>query len=90
MIQYKYSVNTAHALIALLTELTNVHYTNQYYQWQLIEADADDNKYCDCAIAGQAAYLVTEDKHFDVLKSIPFSSITAINIDQFLDILQSI
>ena len=34
------------------------------------DKDPDDNKYCDCAIAGNAKYLVTEDKHFQILKSI--------------------
>jgi putative PIN family toxin of toxin-antitoxin system len=89
VIQRKYSIVTAHALIALLTELNNVHYTHPHYHWQLIKADADDNKYCDCAIAGQAAFIVTEDRHFDVLKKVPFPALTAITIDRFLEILQS-
>jgi uncharacterized protein len=50
----------------------------------LIVPDEDDNKYCDCAIAGQADYIVTEDKHFDVLKNIPFPSLEVISIDEFL------
>lgn len=68
IIQKKYGVSTAHAFISLLSELPNVHYLNTYYRWKLIEADPDDNKYCDCAIAGKADYLVTEDNHFNVRK----------------------
>jgi uncharacterized protein len=90
IIQQKYSIATAHALITLLSELSNVHYIHASYQWQLIEADTDDNKYCDCAIAGQAAYIVTEDRHFDVLQNIPFPSLTAIGIERFLKIVQQI
>lgn len=89
VIQQKYSVATAKSFITLLNELHNVHYVHPHYQWQLITNDPDDNKYCDCAIVGQAAYIVTEDKHFDVLKNIPFPSLTAININQFLEILKA-
>jgi predicted nucleic acid-binding protein len=56
----------------------------------LIGRDADDNKYCDCAIAGQAHYLVTEDRHFDVLAKIPFPKLTTVGISDFLGIVQSI
>jgi len=87
VIQQKYSTATASAFITLLNELPNVHYTHPSYQWQLITADADDNKYCDCAIAGKALYIVTEDRHFDVLKSIPFPALTTVSIDGFLEIL---
>lgn len=90
VIQRKYNFATAHNLGVLLTELPNVYYIHNHYQWQLIEADHDDNKYCDCAISGQASYIVTEDKHFDALKKIPFPSVTAISIDQFLEVLKSI
>lgn len=46
--------------------------------------DPDDNKYCDCAIAGKASYIVTEDKHFNVLKTISFPKLTTITLDEFL------
>ena len=90
IIQRKYSIATANALLTLLTELNNVNYVHHYYQWKLIATDLDDNKYCDCAIAGKAEFIVTEDKHFEVLKTIPFPSVTTINIDQFVNYLQSI
>ena len=88
VIQRKYNVGTARALITLLTELTNVHYTQPHYHWRLIEADSDDNKYCDCAIAGQAEYIITEDRHFDVLKNVPFPPLTVVNLSRFLEMLQ--
>src|SRR5688572_21374068 len=83
IIEQKYGLATAQTFIALLNELTNVHLITTYYHWQLITADPDDNKYCDCAIAGRADYLVTEDKHFEVLKTIPFPAVTTISIDAF-------
>ncbi|MDX2046619.1 MAG: putative toxin-antitoxin system toxin component, PIN family [Chitinophagaceae bacterium] len=82
-IQKKYGITTANAFISLLSELPNVFYLNTYYRWQLIEADADDNKYCDGAVAGKADYLVSEDNHFNILKTIPFPKITVVSIDEF-------
>ena len=83
IIHQKYGSTTSKAFIALLAELPNVHHITSYYRWLLINADPDDNKYCDCAIAGQADWLVTEDRHFDILKSILFPQITTISIDDF-------
>lgn len=88
IIQNKYGIATANAFIALLKELPNVHYITSYYKWQLINIDPDDNKYCDCAIAGKASYLVTEDKHFSNLKNIPFPKITTISIEDFVIMLE--
>jgi putative PIN family toxin of toxin-antitoxin system len=88
VLQIKYSVATAKAFVTLLNELPNIEYVHPQYQWRLITADPDDNKYCDCAIAGQASYIVTEDKHFDSLKNIPFPSVNTLTIQQFLEILK--
>lgn len=90
IIERKYSVAAAKAFITLLTELPNVRFVNTHFQWELISADPDDNKYCDCAIAGQAHYIVTADRHFDILKSIPFPSLTTISIDEFLQLTQDL
>jgi putative PIN family toxin of toxin-antitoxin system len=90
VIQKKYGVATANAFIALLNELPNVHHITSYYQWQLIDNDPDDNKYVDCVIAGSAEYLVTEDQHFNVLKTIPFPQIATKSIDYFKELIQSL
>jgi len=87
IIERKYGRTTADAFTALLTQLPNVHFIDIYYRWNLIDADPDDNKYCDCAVAGQADYIVTEDKHFSTLQSISFPPLRAISIDQFSSII---
>lgn len=71
--------------IMLLSAL-NVEKQDVFFKWQLIEIDKDDNKFVDCAIAGNAEYLVTNDKHFGVLNSIEFPPITIVNIDEFLEL----
>ncbi|MCL2327476.1 MAG: putative toxin-antitoxin system toxin component, PIN family [Bacteroidetes bacterium] len=58
-----------------------------YFQWNLITADNDDNKFVDCALNAGADYIVTNDKHFNILNKIDFPSITVIDIDMFKDIL---
>jgi predicted nucleic acid-binding protein len=90
VIQQKYGITTAKTFITLLNELPNVSFANHYFRWQLMTTDPDDNKYCDCAIAKQASYIVTEDRHFEALKSIPFPSLTTIRIDRFVDIIRTL
>ena len=49
----------------------------------LITTDVDDNKFADAAIAGNADYLVTEDKDFNELKSISFPKMQVISLKEF-------
>ncbi len=83
IIETKYGSITGNAFVSLLNELPNVQRITTYYQWHLITADADDNKYCDCAVAANADYLVTEDRHFDVVKNIGFPSVRVLSVDDF-------
>lgn len=53
----------------------------------LIHADSDDNKFVDCAIAGNADYIVTDDKHFDELKNIDFPKVNIITTEGFLKLI---
>ena len=41
---------------------------SNYVRWNVVEADADDNKYVDCAVAAGAKILVSDDKHLRILK----------------------
>ena len=38
------------------------------FRFHLITVDADDDKFADCAIAAGADHIITEDRHFDVLR----------------------
>jgi putative PIN family toxin of toxin-antitoxin system len=90
IIQKKYGIATANAFIALLKELPNVRYIISYYKWLLIDTDPDDNKYVDCYIAGKAEWLVTEDQHFNALKTVSFPPVTTLSIDDFMAKIQSL
>ena len=49
----------------------------------MITADPDDNKFVDCAISAGAKYIVTNDKHFNVLKEIDFPKVDIITLIDF-------
>ena len=84
-----YSQQFANDVINELLLSSNVVKTNNYYKWTFITADPDDNKFVDCALNAGADYLVTNDRHFNVLKSIAFPSIKIVDIETFKRILIS-
>ncbi len=58
------------ALLELLAQLHgNIRQIEPQFRFNVISIDPDDNKFCDCVIAAEANFVVTEDNHFDVLKS---------------------
>lgn len=61
-----------------------------FYRWNLIENDPDDNKFVDCAIAGNVKYIVSNDSHFKALKEVKFPTIDVIQIDDFLKEIEEI
>ena len=72
-------------IVEMLLTLRNVKKVDIFFKWQLIEADPDDNKFTDCAIAGNADFLVTNDHHFDALDQIEFPKVPRLTIDEFVE-----
>jgi putative PIN family toxin of toxin-antitoxin system len=87
IIAQKANVMVATNISEMLLALSNVQKQDVFYKWNLIDADKDDNKFVDCAIAGNADYLVSNDKHFNCLKTIEFPKLSLLNIDDFMDLL---
>ena len=48
------------------------------------ENDPDDNKFTDCVIASNANFLVTNDKHFNILNTVEFPKVDFISAEKFL------
>lgn len=71
------------SVIDLLLIADNVYKTITYFNWNLISSDKDDNKFVDCAIASNADCIVTNDKHFNILKNVQFPTITVLNPEEF-------
>ena len=84
IIGQKTTKEIANNLSELLTQLENVKIITLYFTWELIEKDPDDNKFVDCALMGNAEYIVTNDKHFNILKNIDFPKIDVISAKAFL------
>ena len=54
---------------------------------KLIKTDPDNNKFVNCAVIANAKFIVTEDRHFEIVKKCPFPKIEIINLDSFLQTL---
>ena len=82
-----YSVSLAKYVIDAILNAPHAAPITVYYKWQLITADPDDNKFLDCAVSANASYIVTNDRHFNILKFIEFPKLNVVNIDTFKNIL---
>lgn len=87
IIAQKTSVTVADNVIRLLAESPFVEYIDPRYHLEVIQADPDDNKFVDCAFAANATYIVSNDKHFDVLQAIDFPKIQVLKLIEFLQTL---
>ncbi len=79
----------AEYVLQLIENAPNVRWITKYYKWKLIEADVDDNKFVDCAIACDAKYLVSDDKHFNILDGIPFPKVEVLTAKEFKEIIEN-
>lgn len=82
-----FSKEAAELIIGAFLLLPNVKKIDIHFYLSLITTDTDDNKFSDCAFAGNVHYLVTSDKHFKALKSISFPAINVISPEDFKKIL---
>ena len=89
IIEKKTSAIVAQNVINLLLKSKNVEFVVPSFKFRLIEADHDDDKFVDCAFAANATYIVSDDKHFEVLKDIEFPKLLVLKLKEFLGLLQS-
>ncbi len=75
----------ADAIIKSILNRKNIVRVSPTWRFKLITQDPDDNKFVDCAITGQAEFLVSNDKHFAVLNEITFPAVKVINIKDFTE-----
>jgi len=83
-----YSTAVAKYAVGVLMKAPNTNKITPHFSWNLITADPDDNKFVDCALNANADYIVTNDKHFNVLKSIDFPLIKVMGIMEFQQMLK--
>jgi len=74
-------------VVQTLLNAPTVEFIEPFYRFNLITQDPDDNKFVDCAIAGNATYIVSNDSHFDVLKQTDFPKLVVKKIQEFSTLL---
>ncbi len=75
-------------IVNVLLKSNCVKFFDPHFHFGLISQDPDDNKFVDCAIVANADFIVSDDRHFSVLKSIPFPHVNIIGLDEMLLLLQ--
>ena len=88
VLERKANATVATNIAEALLNSENVIRTEIFFSWGLIKEDEDDNKFVDCAIAANAKYLVSNDKHFRILQEVEFPKVDVVGIDEFLESLK--
>ena len=83
----RYDTPLADMITFALPNLKNTAKISPTFRFLLIKDDPDDDKFVDCAVAGNADFIVSHDKHFDILKTIDFPVVEVISIEEFREIL---
>ncbi|MBR6830147.1 MAG: putative toxin-antitoxin system toxin component, PIN family [Paludibacteraceae bacterium] len=84
IIAQKSTPEIAQNVVEAIANLSTTTFQNSYVHFELLPADSDDNKFVDCAVASDAEYIVTNDKHFNPLKEIPWPKVEIIKISEFI------
>ena len=83
----RYNTSIADMLTFALPNLKNAFKVSPTFRFLLIKDDPDDDKFVDCAVAGNADFIVSHDNHFNILKTIVFPVVEVITIEEFREIL---
>lgn len=84
VLEQQITPTVAENVVLLILNKKNTRLIDPHFRLNLIDADPDDNKFVDCAFAAGADYLVTEDSHFNVLRTLRFPQLNLVTLDEFL------
>lgn len=87
ILSLKMGAEIAQNVIKAIITRKNTLKLDAHFRFNLIKADVDDNKFVDCAIVANASFIVSQDRHFDVLRRIDFPKVELISIDEFMELL---
>ena len=88
VIAQRSSPEVARNVVNAIVESKYAEFIDPQFHLDLITADKDDNKFVDCAFASNAAFIVSNDGHFDVLKRISFPKILVLKLKEFVKMLK--
>lgn len=89
IIAQKTTPSVAQNVVRAIVESENVEFIDPHFHVYAIFADPDDNKFVDCAFAANAAFIVSEDSHFEALKTLAFPKIMVLKLKAFLKFLEN-
>lgn len=89
IIAQKTNTTVAENVINALVDSDYVVFVDPQFHLGLITADPDDNKFVDCAFAANATFIVSNDRHFDVLTTIAFPKINILRLQKFIKLLNN-
>lgn len=81
----RYDRETVQDVLRLLVSLQNVEFISPHYRWRLVVNDPDDDKFVDLAVAGNADFIVTNDRHFNILAQNRFPIVKTMKAEEFLE-----
>ena len=84
ILEQQITPSVAENIVLLILNQKNVRLVDPHFRMELISADPDDNKFVDCAFAAGADYLVSEDSHFNVLRTTFFPKLNLVTLDEFM------
>jgi len=87
ILSQKINSEVATNVVEAIARLHTTVYQEIYIHFGLIKDDEDDNKFADCAVASGAEFIVTNDKHYSILKRTPWPNIKVMNIKKFIELL---
>jgi len=85
----RYSSYSINEKLIKIIEKQNTDLVIPDFKWNLISAEPDDNKFVDCAVAANADFIVTNDAHFNILKTVSFPKVNTISLQEFILLLQN-
>ncbi len=83
IIGLKTTSRIAHNVVEAIARLSTTSFQTSYVHFRLIEKDPDDNKFVDCAIAAGADFIVSNDSHFSVLKTVEWPKVTVLKLEDY-------
>jgi len=82
IISSRYGLIKTDSTLDFLLLLPNVHQISPHFKWNILK-DKDDNKSIDCAVAGNADFIISNDKGFLLLKEVEFPQIEILTSLEF-------
>lgn len=82
VLERKAGAELADIVLEIITNSPNTILTTPVYRFKVIEADPDDNKFVDCAVAAKALCIVSDDKHFQHLSKHEFPYVEILKLEE--------